>query len=108
MCSPICLPKDFVCLKIKDARRQHVDVQNAGSSGNLAERSSIDVQNAGSSGNLAERSSILSVIVPTDGTSAATEGKGDFGTSPIFGQHRTSRCSSIFLYIVSDAKHNRD
>jgi hypothetical protein len=43
------------------------------------------VQNAGSCGNLAERSSILSVIVPTDGTSAATEGKGDFGTSPILG-----------------------
>jgi hypothetical protein len=24
--------------------------------------------------------------VPADGTSAATEGNGDFGTSPIFGQ----------------------
>jgi hypothetical protein len=28
----------------------------------------------------------LCVIVPTDGTSAATGGNGDFGTSPIFGQ----------------------
>jgi len=26
------------------------------------------------------------VIVPADGTSPATEGNGDFGTSPIFGQ----------------------
>ena len=26
------------------------------------------------------------VIMPADGTSAATEGNGDFGTSPIFGQ----------------------
>jgi hypothetical protein len=28
----------------------------------------------------------LNVIVPADGTSAATVGNGDFGTSPIFGQ----------------------
>jgi len=28
----------------------------------------------------------LCVIVPTDGTSAATGGNGDVGTSPIFGQ----------------------
>jgi hypothetical protein len=34
----------------------------------------------------AKRSSILSVIVPADGTSAASRGNGDFGTSPIFGQ----------------------
>jgi hypothetical protein len=26
------------------------------------------------------------LFVPADGTSAATEGNGDFGTSPIFGQ----------------------
>jgi hypothetical protein len=37
-------------------------------------------------GTRADRSSIWSVIVPADGTSAATEGNGDFGTSPIFGQ----------------------
>ena len=30
--------------------------------------------------------SIWSVIVPTDGTRAASSGTGDFGTSPIFGQ----------------------
>jgi hypothetical protein len=28
----------------------------------------------------------LNVIVPADGTTAATVGTGDFGTSPIFGQ----------------------
>jgi hypothetical protein len=28
----------------------------------------------------------LNVIVPADGTRAATVGNGDFGTSPIFGQ----------------------
>jgi hypothetical protein len=33
-----------------------------------------------------ERNSILNVIVPADGTRAATVGNGDFGTSPIFGQ----------------------
>jgi hypothetical protein len=37
-------------------------------------------------GTRANRSSIWSVIVPADGTSAATEGNGDFGTSPIYGQ----------------------
>jgi len=37
-------------------------------------------------GTRADRSSIWGVIVPADGTSAATEGNGDFGTSPIFGQ----------------------
>jgi hypothetical protein len=33
-----------------------------------------------------ERNSIWSVIVPADGTRAATAANGDFGTSPIFGQ----------------------
>jgi hypothetical protein len=33
-----------------------------------------------------ERNSILNIIVPADGTRAATVGNGDFGTSPIFGQ----------------------
>ena len=33
-----------------------------------------------------ERNSIWSVVVPADGTKAATVGNGDFGTSPIFGQ----------------------
>jgi hypothetical protein len=32
-----------------------------------------------------ERNSILNVVVPADGTRAATVGNGDFGTSPIFG-----------------------
>jgi hypothetical protein len=32
------------------------------------------------------RNSIRSVVVPADGTSAATVGNGDFGTSPFFGQ----------------------
>jgi hypothetical protein len=36
--------------------------------------------------------SIRSVVVPTDGTSAATAGNGDFGTSPFFGQPRASSC----------------
>ncbi len=33
-----------------------------------------------------ERNSILNVIVPADGTTAATVENGDFGTSPIFRQ----------------------
>jgi hypothetical protein len=32
-----------------------------------------------------ERNSIWSVIVPADGTRAATVGNGDFGTSAFFG-----------------------
>ena len=41
---------------------------------------------AGAHGPAPERNSILNVIVPADGTRAATVGNGDFGTSPIFGQ----------------------
>ena len=41
---------------------------------------------AGAHGSAPERNSILNVIVPADGTRAATVGNGDFGTSPIFGQ----------------------
>jgi len=44
---------------------------------------------AGADGTRAERNSIWSVIVPADGTCAATwrrRKKGDFGTSPIYGQ----------------------
>jgi hypothetical protein len=33
-----------------------------------------------------ERNSIWSIVMPADGTSAATAGNGDFGRSPIFGQ----------------------
>ena len=56
-------------------------------------------------GTRADRSSIWSVIVPADGTSAATEGNGDFGTSPIFGQLSDKpllACDS--LYGVSEVK----
>jgi hypothetical protein len=35
---------------------------------------------------VSERFAIWSVIVPADGTKAATAANGDFGTSPIFGQ----------------------
>jgi hypothetical protein len=41
---------------------------------------------AGAHDTAPERTSILNVIVPADGTRAATVGNGDFGTSPIFGQ----------------------
>ncbi len=51
--------------------------------------------------------SIWSVIVPADGTSAATEGNGDFGTSPIFGQLSDKPLlASIWLCGVSDVKNN--
>jgi hypothetical protein len=43
-------------------------------------------------GTHAKRSSILlSGIAPADGTSAASEGTGDFGTSPIFRQRLRTR-----------------
>src|ERR1700737_1265326 len=54
-----------------------------------------------------ERDSILNVVVPADGTRAATAGNGDFGTSPIFGQlsgkPAACLCSS---YGVWGPKHN--
>jgi len=43
-----------------------------------------------------ERNSICSVIVPADGTRAATVGSGDFGTSPLcLGSSRASRCLPV-------------
>jgi hypothetical protein len=58
-------------------------------------------------GTRAERSSILRVIVPTDGTSAATGGNGDFGTSPIFGQLSDKPLlASILLCGAPDVKNN--
>ena len=54
-----------------------------------------------------ERYSILNVIVPADGTRAATVGNGDFGTSPIFGQLSGKPAACLCsLYGVSGPKHN--
>ena len=54
-----------------------------------------------------ERTSILNVIVPADGTRAATVGNGDFGTSPIFGQLSDKRLLACTgLCGVSDVKNN--
>jgi hypothetical protein len=55
-----------------------------------------------------KRSSILlSGIVPADGTSAASEGIGDFGTSPIFGQPSDKPLlACICLCGVWDVKNN--
>jgi hypothetical protein len=58
-------------------------------------------------GTRAKRRFILSVIVPADGTSAATVRNGDFGTSPIFGQLSDKPLlASIWLCGVSDVKNN--
>ena len=47
------------------------------------------------------------VIVPADGTSAATEGNGDFGTSPIFGQLSDKPAlACIWVAAVPDVKRN--
>ncbi len=52
-----------------------------------------------------ECNSIWSVIVPTDGTRAATVWNGDFGTSPIFGQRSDKPLlASIRLRGVSERK----
>ena len=58
-------------------------------------------------GTRAKRSSIIKCSVPADGTSAASGGTEDFGTSPVFGQlsdkpllARTSTCG------VWDSKSN--
>jgi hypothetical protein len=49
----------------------------------------------------------LSVIVPADGTSAASRGNGDFGTSPIFGQLSDKLLLACTDYVgVPDPKHN--
>jgi hypothetical protein len=54
-----------------------------------------------------ECNSIWSVIVPADGTRAATVWNGDFGTSPIFGQLSDKPLlASIRLCGVSDVKSN--
>jgi hypothetical protein len=50
---------------------------------------------------LANESEIESLSVPADGTSAATEGNGDFGTSPFYEQlsdkpHQLALC--IFMW----------
>jgi hypothetical protein len=59
-------------------------------------------------GTRADRSSIWRVvIVPADGTSAATEGNGDFGTSPIFGQLSDKPAlACIWVTGVPDVKRN--
>jgi hypothetical protein len=45
--------------------------------------------------------------VPADGTSAATEGNGDFGTSPIFGQLSDKPAlACIWVTGVPDVKRN--
>ena len=54
-----------------------------------------------------ECNSIWCVIVPADGTRAATIRNGDFGTSPIFGQLSDKPLlASIWLCGVSDVKSN--
>jgi hypothetical protein len=47
----------------------------------------------------AKRSSILSVVVPADGTSAASGGNGDFGTSPILGSSRANHCLPVPVHV---------
>jgi hypothetical protein len=55
-----------------------------------------------------KRNSTLNVIVPADGTRAATVGNGDFGTSPIFGQLSGKPATRLHLICgVSDLKHNK-
>jgi hypothetical protein len=50
----------------------------------------------------------LCVIVPTDGTSAATGGNGDFGTSPIFGQLSDKPLLARSKHVgVPDLRHKR-
>lgn len=45
--------------------------------------------------------------MPADGTTAATEGNGNFGTSPFFGQLWASRYCPINLYLACwGANHN--
>jgi hypothetical protein len=54
-----------------------------------------------------ERNSIWSVIVPADGTRAATVGNGDFGTSAFFGLLSDKPLLAYgHRYGVSDVKHN--
>jgi hypothetical protein len=54
-----------------------------------------------------ERNSIWSVVVPADGTRAATAANGGFGTSPIFGQLSDKPLlACMYSAGVSAAKHN--
>jgi len=49
------------------------------------------------------------IIVPADGTAAATAGNGDSGTSPFFGQLSDKlQLASMHLCGLSDAKHNSE
>jgi hypothetical protein len=63
----------------------------------------------GADGTRAERDATWRVIVPADGTCAATCTKRDFGTSPIYGQ-LTGKPLLAFVYSDGgpDMKHNRD
>ena len=61
---------------------------------------------AGAHGPAPERNSILNVIVPADGTRAATVGNGDFGTSPIFGQLPGKLLLARIQGGMSDLKRN--
>ena len=55
-----------------------------------------------------ERNSIWSVIVPADGTRAATAANGDFGTSPIFGQLSDKPLLARSKHVgVPDLRHKR-
>ena len=47
--------------------------------------------------------------MPADGTSAAAGGNGDFGRSPIYGQHSGKLLLAIAdPYGVPDVKHNSE
>jgi hypothetical protein len=62
---------------------------------------------AGAHAHAPERNSILNVIVPADGTRAATVENGDFGTSPIFWVALGTPAACLYSeYGVSDLKHN--
>jgi hypothetical protein len=49
----------------------------------------------------------LEVIVPADGTRAATVRNGDFGTSPVFGQLSDKPLLAYLSYVVCDAQRTR-
>jgi hypothetical protein len=67
----------------------------------------VGTKAADTHGTRADRNSIWSVIVPADGTSAATDGNGDFGTSPIFGQLSDKPAlACIWVSGVTDVKRN--
>jgi hypothetical protein len=73
--------------------------------GSRATSSARTSKGAGAYGTRIRCNSIWSVIVPADGTRAATVGNGDFGTSPfLLGSSRTSRCLPVFVYVGSRAQ----